>query len=327
MKAAPVYQPDALDLCLLQALQLDGRAPFSRIAEVLGVSDQTVARRYRRLRSEVRLRVLGMADHSRLGRTDWIVRLRCTPDAATPLADALARRPDTSYIGLMSGGTEVMCAMKPRSREDRDELLLERLPRTRRVTSVDAYCVLHHFYGGPLGWLNKIDALEPAQEAALRPAPPETVAQPVVLDTLDEALLELLRHDGRTTALDLATATGRTESVIKRRLHRLRGTGVLYFDVEHDHEPFGHGTEAVLWLRVEPTRLRSVGQALAGHRQVRFAAMVSGRANVVVSVLCRTTEELFAYLADQVGSLAGVRAAEAVPTLREVKALTYDPRR
>ncbi|MFA3875061.1 Lrp/AsnC family transcriptional regulator [Streptomyces sp. MMCC 100] len=322
-----MYQPDALDLRLLQALQLDGRAPFSRIAEVLGVSDQTIARRYRRLRTEARLKVLGMADHGRLGRTNWIMRLRCNPEAAEPLADALARRPDTSYIGLMSGGTEVMCAMKPRNQQDRDELLLDRLPRTRRVTSVDAYCVLHHFYGGPLGWLNKIDALDPAQETALRPPLPETAPQAVVPDALDEKLLELLRQDGRTTATDLATATGQTESVVKRRVKALRGTGVLYFDIEYDHEPFGHGTEAVLWLRVEPTRLRAAGQALAHHREVRFAAVVSGEANVVVSVLCRTTEELFAYLADRVGAIQGVRAVETVPTLRQVKTHTYAPRR
>ncbi|WCN04938.1 Lrp/AsnC family transcriptional regulator [Streptomyces sp. M92] len=322
-----MYQPDALDLSLLRALQLDGRAPFSRIANVLGVSDQTIARRYRRLRTEARLRVLGMADHTRLGRTNWIVRLRCNPDAAEQLADALARRPDTSYIGLMSGGTEVMCAMKPRSRQDRDDLLLERLPKTRRVTSVDACCVLHQFYGGPFGRLNKIDALDPAQEAALRPQPPGNAAETALLDRLDEELLELLRKDGRTTGTDLATATGQTETVVKRRLRALRRAGVLYFDIEYDLEPFGHGTEAVLWLRVDPTRLRSAGQLLAGHREVRFAAVVSGEANVVVSVLCRTPEELFAYLADRVGSIRGVRAVETVPTLRQVKALTYEPRR
>lgn len=322
-----MYQPDALDLSLLQALQLDGRAPFSRIAEVLGVSDQTVARRYRRLRNEARLKVLGMADHSRLGRTNWIVRLRCTPDAAEPLAEALARRTDTSYIGLMSGGTEVMCAVKPRSRQDRDELLLDRIPRTSRVTSVDAYCVLHHFFGGPLGWLNKVDALDPDQEAALRLEPAEPAANPVVLDALDESLMELLRVDGRATAAELREATGQSDSVINRRVARLRGSGVLYFDVEYDQESFGVGTEAILWLRVEPTLLRTVGQALAGHREVRFAAAVSGQANIIAAVLCRDTEELFAYLADRIGSLPGVQSLEAVPTLRQVKALTFRPRR
>ena len=40
---------DTLDHRLIQALQLDGRLSFSRIAGSLDVSEQTVARRYRRL--------------------------------------------------------------------------------------------------------------------------------------------------------------------------------------------------------------------------------------------------------------------------------------
>lgn len=43
---------DQLDLQVLSALEVDGRASFSRIGAVLGVSDQTVARRYRRLCAE-----------------------------------------------------------------------------------------------------------------------------------------------------------------------------------------------------------------------------------------------------------------------------------
>jgi DNA-binding Lrp family transcriptional regulator len=43
---------DDLDRALIHALHIDGRAPFSRIAAVLGVSAQTVARRYRRVSGE-----------------------------------------------------------------------------------------------------------------------------------------------------------------------------------------------------------------------------------------------------------------------------------
>lgn len=50
---------DDLDRALIHALHLDGRAPFSRIAGVLGVSAQTVARRYLRLRTEAGLRAAG----------------------------------------------------------------------------------------------------------------------------------------------------------------------------------------------------------------------------------------------------------------------------
>lgn len=94
---------DELDRKLLQALQQDGRAPFSRIAAVLGASDQTIARRYRRLRATGQLRVLGMTHEGRLGRAVWIVRLHCTPGRDRQGSPRRWRRPDTSYVALISG--------------------------------------------------------------------------------------------------------------------------------------------------------------------------------------------------------------------------------
>ncbi|GAA2295052.1 Lrp/AsnC family transcriptional regulator [Streptomyces hawaiiensis] len=317
--------PDSLDLKLLQALQLDGRASFNRIARVLQVSDQTVARRFRRLRTTVRLRVLGVTDESRLGRSTWLLRLRCTPDAAEQLAGALARRPDTAYVSVISGGTEVMCAMKPRTRQARDELLLDRLQRTPRVTSVSAHCLLHHFYGGPLGWLSKINALSPDEQAALSPPAVEPSTTTAVLDDADEALLAVLSRDGRAPLTELQARTDLPESAVKRRLDRLRSTGVLYLDVQFDHEHLGHDVVAMLWLTVAPASLGAVGRTLASHPEVRFAAATTGRANIVAATLHPSTGDLYTYLSDRIGALEGVRSIETALTLREVKQLTYEP--
>lgn len=326
-ESMPSRALDPLDLKLLQCLQIDGRAPLIRIAEVLGVSDQTVARRMRRLRTTARLRVLGVIDESRRGRTNWIVRLRCTPDVAEQLAGALARRPDTSYVSLISGGTEVMCAMKPRSRQARDELLFDRLQRTPRVVSVSAHCVLHSFYGGRLDWLNKANGLAPDQQAALRPPPVEPVTDPLTLEAADEALLAVLVRDGRATLTELQAATGQSESVVKRRLERMRATGVLYFDVQFDQEPLGHEVEAMLWLTVAPAALADVGRALAAHPEVRFAAAITGQAGIVAATVYRNSEELYTYLSEKIGALDGVQAVETALTLRLVKQLAYDPGR
>ena len=69
---------DEIDRAVIHALQIDGRAPYSRIGEVLEVSTQTVARRYNRLRVEAGLRVAGLPDPQQAGRSQWFVRLTAT---------------------------------------------------------------------------------------------------------------------------------------------------------------------------------------------------------------------------------------------------------
>ena len=55
---------DAVDRQLLHALTVAPRAPFRLLAEVIGVSDQTIARRYRRLAETAGLRVYGLIDRA-----------------------------------------------------------------------------------------------------------------------------------------------------------------------------------------------------------------------------------------------------------------------
>ncbi|WP_433378418.1 Lrp/AsnC family transcriptional regulator [Actinoplanes sp. CA-142083] len=317
---------DDLDRKLLQALQLDGRAPFSRLASVLGVSDQTVARRFRRLETEVGLRVLGMPDESRLGRSNWQVRLLCTPGEAGAIADALAARPDMTYVALLSGGAEVVGVLKPRSTRDRDELLLGQLRDFPGVVGVTAYNLLHRFFGGRLGWLRKIDALTPAEEVALRPPIPAEPGNRVTLDAADEALLAALAEDGRAPLAALQKASGQSEEVVRRRLERLQGGGVLYFDVQYSPELMGLHAGAMLWMSVAPPALSVVGAALAGHREIEFVAATTGPANIVAAVRCRDDEELFVYLNDKIGALEQVHRIETGFMLRQIKRLTRPAR-
>src|SRR5690348_14727934 len=133
---------DALSHQIIHALQLDGRASFNRIATVLGVSEQTVARRYRRMRADGIIRVVGLLDPSRLGQTMSTVRIQCRPGTATKLADALARRADVAWLSLTAGGTEIVCSVRSITAERRDELLLQRLPSTSAVLGVSAHSTL-----------------------------------------------------------------------------------------------------------------------------------------------------------------------------------------
>ena len=311
---------DQLDRCLVQALQLDGRLPFSRIAEVLGVSDQTVSRRYTRLRTEGAVRVIGLTEPEVLGEVSWLVRVQCTPDAATKVAQSLARREDTAWVTLASGGTEINCLTRSQLGQDADALLLQRLPRTPSVVGVTAQCVMHTFFGGSQGLSNKSDSLTEEQVRALEPAPPGPAAPgPVVLDDGDRRMLAVLGQDGRADLAELAAATGWSQSTVRRRMAQLRGCGALYLDLDYNFRIFGLGARALLWLTVAPAQLAAAGQALAEHPEVAYACATTGATNLHAVLLCKDIHSLYMYLTTRIAALPAVRQAETAPILLSLK--------
>src|SRR3954466_13449048 len=179
---------DAVDRQIVHAMQVDGRAPFSRVAAVLAVSEQTVARRWRRLRADGVVRVLGMTAPE-ASEPSWFVRVRVQPAAAGAGAGALARRPDVSWVSLTAGGAEITCATMPRTPRQRDALLLDRLPRTVQVIDLTAFSVLHSFVGGPFEGTGFRGPLTDEQVQALPPAAAQAETNPTPADPEDEPLL------------------------------------------------------------------------------------------------------------------------------------------
>jgi DNA-binding Lrp family transcriptional regulator len=306
---------DDVDRGLIHALHVDARAPFSKIAGVLGVSEHTVARRYRRLRSAGALRVVGAFVGTQLGHVAWTIRLRCTPDAANPIAQSLAQRPDTFWVHLLSGGTEISCVTQTRAGKQ-DSLLLQKLARSNRVTSVTAHCMLQGF-ARPSGWAG-LSFLADDQVAALRDEQPP-LDEPIELSEEDHALLEALSVDGRAGQAELATATGWSESTVSRRMDRLQRTGVLSYEVDMGPEALGYHAEARLWMSVRPSALVTVAEELAAHHEVSFAAVTTGPTNLVVAVICRDFADLYRYLTERIGALDDVTHVETAPVVRTVK--------
>ncbi|MBN9756844.1 Transcriptional regulator, AsnC family [Pseudonocardia sp. Ae406_Ps2] len=310
---------DEIDRRLAHALALDGRAPFSLIAEVAEVSERTVARRYTRLRSTGTIRVVGRPAAVATGAVEWFLRVRCAPSAAVAVAEALARRPDTSWVMLTSGGTEIVCAVRAEHDTDSETLLLDRLPRTSRVEAVSAHSVLHTFYGGAESPVAKLGPLDAAAAARLRPAPPDGPGGPVRLDDGDRELVAALADDGRSTYEQLAARTGWSASTVRRRLHELRRRGAVHVDLDVDPRLFGRGVRTLCWFSVPPADLAPVGEALAGHAEVAFAAATTGPTNLCATVLCADQRGVYRYLTEQVATLPSVAHVETAPVIRIVK--------
>ncbi|HEY3866830.1 MAG TPA: AsnC family transcriptional regulator [Actinocrinis sp.] len=335
---------DRIDRNILHGLSLDPRIGYAKLADVLGVSEQTVARRYHRMRSEGLVRVIGLTTGERAGLADWTVRLGCRPGTASAIAAALARRDDVAWLGIAAGGTEVVLLVRSRlggQLGDRDGDLLERLPHASNVLSMSAYQTLHRFRGrGERDWVGLDQPLTEEQRAQLfagyypareSDAGSDAAAQQTAYSVgpADRPLLDALARDGRAGYAELAAETGWSHRQVARRMSALVESGALYFDVDIAVSLVGFQSTANLWLTVEPARLHAVGSALADHVEVPFVGAVTGQQNLLASVLTTDPRALYRYLTTKIAALEGVRQMEISPMptrLKQAGSLIHDQR-
>ena len=258
---------DPLDRRILHGLHLNPRIGYARLGAVLGVSEQTVARRYLRMRSDGLVRVIGVTKPGH-GAVDWTVRLACRPGSTAAMAAALARRPDVRWVGIVAGGSELTLVVRglaegataggPAVRTSGD--LLDRLPQARNVLSMSAYQTLHRFTGrGEHDWIGLNHPLTTEQRAevladrppAYEPGPTQPPG-PDEPTAADQPLLDALLRDGRAGFAALAAQIGWSQRQVARRIGELTGTGALYFDVDVAITLLGFRSMSNLWLTVEP---------------------------------------------------------------------------
>lgn len=315
--AETVSALDVVDHQVLHALGVNGRASFRLIAAVIGVSEQTAARRYRGLREAGVVRVLMMPAPDPTDRGQ-LVRLEVQPQAVRAVADALAGRPDVSWLRLMNAGAEILFGVRARTRADRDSLLLDQLPRTGRVLRTTVYSVLHHFRTpGEADWAGFPDPLDAEQRRQLEVDVPD---RPSMRTTVaDQAIIDELAIDGRATYARLAHVSGMSESAAARRLELLIRSGAMYSDVDIAPELLGYPAGATLYLEVAPSRVPGVGALLAAHRPTAFVAAVGGSANMIAAIRCRDVAEIYEYVTATLGQVDGVEHVEVSTVSRTIK--------
>ncbi|MHC3469436.1 Lrp/AsnC family transcriptional regulator [Streptomyces sp. 7R007] len=324
MAESPVLHPD--DVRIIRALQIAPRASFAAISGALGLTESAVSRRYRRLCADGVIRVTGVVNPGALGQSRWLVRLRCRPGSVAALADALAERDDVNWVALGAAGCEITCATQSRTREQREDLLGQRLPRTAAVIDINAFAMLRQFLGGRGHyWAALRGTLSPAEEAALGGdgAPfteaPVVAREPLHLTPQDERMLAALAADGRASLVDLAAAADLTPGRVSRRLDALLQRRAVHVDVEIAPAALGYHARANLWLRVHPSAVKGAGRILAREPEIAFAAAISGPWNIHAVAHCRDLDELFEFTSDRIGSLSGLQSMEVSPVLRHVK--------
>lgn len=134
---------DDVDRKLIAALQIDGRAPFSVLAEELGMSPSSVRYRVQRLQDSGLFQIVGIANPLNIGFDRLaLIGIRCEAGMAPQVCEELTALQETSYVVLTSGGFDVMVEVVCRGIDHFTDLMFNTLQKIPGVVQTESFFVL-----------------------------------------------------------------------------------------------------------------------------------------------------------------------------------------
>ncbi len=281
-----------LDLEIVNALQINPRAEWSRIADALGLSGPTVARRWNAL-AEQGLAWITPSPGQRYLSAGWsaFIQLSSLPGESQALIQRLCEVPAFGTVSMVTGSHDVFMDCFASSHEELMDIVTGAFPALPGLTHREVVFVTK-LYRQASEW--RSGTLEPAR-ARLVSAEAKTAPASYSPDRLDAALLEELANDGRASWAELGEACSVSPQTARRRVERFLASGYITLRCDASTAANRGLREVTLMLNVPAQYVEDVGRYFASQTNCRLSAQVLGSHNLVVTLWVRDYLEAQAF--------------------------------
>ncbi|MFC9837730.1 Lrp/AsnC family transcriptional regulator [Rhodococcus sp. NPDC127530] len=306
------------DLKLVECLQLAPRAPWTLVADVLGMSPVTVARRWEELESAGIVWVRGFI---RSSPEEPVVRAWVEIDtgglAAPQLEHSLAGHPDVIGLRRTSGVRDYLALVVAHGLDALADFAggVAGLDQCR---SIRMHLVTHALAIGSTWSLNVLDA---AQRRRLPSTRFDRASTPIRPHAIDRGLFAALERDGRASFQTLAEELDTSAATVKRRIQALERAGRLEFRCGAARTDIGYPVSAIYFGSVPANQVERVSVSLNSIPGLRMASVTAGPFNLVLDVWLQSLEEVHRLETRITGRLAefGVTISDRAVVLHTVK--------
>ncbi len=161
----------------------------------------------------------------------------------------------------------------------------------------------------------------PTKRGTPAPKPRPTDASsgaPVSLDDVDRKIIGVLQRDGRCPYGTIAAQVGLSEAAVRRRVQRLRETGIMEIVAVTDPLQLGFTREALVGIRVQGD-VRLVADKIASIDEVNYVVLCAGSFDILAELVTVDDDSLVHLLNDAIRSIPGVTEVETFLYLKLAK--------
>lgn len=277
-----------LDLCIVNALQINPRARWSEVGKVLDVDPATVLRRWESMRHRglawVSARPLETAS-----RGIALVEIECRSGASARVAADLSHDPNVRTIDITVGGRDLLVTLNCRDLDLLTWYLTKGFATVPDVTRIRSQLMVTA-YTDPRPW--RLRSLSAAQAEALSRRPAQPPPDKRRYDEVDWRIASALSSDGRLSAPALAEHARISVSTARRRLNQLLVSRRIQLRCELARSSSGWPVLAWFFARVPSERLDHVGRTLARLPEARLVTSTIGPYNMMFSAWLRSVRHV-----------------------------------
>jgi DNA-binding Lrp family transcriptional regulator len=281
-----------LDLEIVNALQINPRAEWNRVADALGLSGPTVARRWTFL-AEEGLAWITPSPGPRYLSAGWsaFIQLSSLPGKTEALIQRLCAEPAFGTVSMVTGSHDVFLDCFASSHEELMDIVTGSFPGLPGISHREVVFVTK-LYRQASEW--RSGTLEPGRA---RLVSPESRPAPAGYspDRLDALLLKELAKDGRASWAGLGAACGVSPQTARRRVERFLAAGYITLRCDASTAVNRGLRELTLMLSVPAHYVDDVGRYFAAQTNCRLSAQVLGVQNLVVTLWVRDYLEAQAF--------------------------------
>jgi DNA-binding Lrp family transcriptional regulator len=279
MRKMGALEVHATDLEIVDALQIAPRASWASVARALGVSEVTVARRWKSLQARG-LAWTSVALHPSMSQGSFI-EVRCEAKYLDRLLASLSKHPDVITVGQTTGDFNLFCITVATALDEVLRCVHGGLPEL--LDAVHVRISLFRQMTGGVDWRQGI--LSASDEKQLQDehqvSSPESISG---LSIGDRELFLLLGMDGRRSPADLARNLNRTPGTVRRRLAQLEARHQIVFRCDVARPAFDLPLGMLVLMKAPPLSAESTARLLGRRRETRFCASVVSTANIILVV-------------------------------------------
>jgi DNA-binding Lrp family transcriptional regulator len=294
---------DEIGVRILRALQQDGRASWTQIAQMAAVPPSTAYRRGTALieNGDVRVAVLPTTEvHPSTARI-YELLVQCRRGTQRAVAARLAARTDTRWVAVVTGQFDVAAEVVIPQGEDVAAVLLDDIQSDPDLVATQTALVL------------KSQAVANDWQPPMRPPGRALDGErfPHQCDEShmagpDRAILSLLRDDGRRSYASIAAELEMNETTVRRRCTDLLRLGCATVITLVQPHLLGYEQEVQIRLDVLPQQLEAAMQTLARQPGVHYLATTFGAMSLVCEIRLKSHHDLYDFVRDVVSQVPGV---------------------